>query len=150
MLSNIAIAGTRPLNVTRYLTHSVKYEKTILEASEKHDVDKDMIKAVISKESNWRKNAVGASNCKSFMQIQDGPTDPHRSIKAGTAMLARLYKKYGDWRIALSCYNYGERGFRRLHVTTTKYAETVLAYREQIKIIDRCMTPNYFYKAGLM
>jgi soluble lytic murein transglycosylase-like protein len=151
LLSNIATAGTyRQLNVTRYLKYSVKYEKTIVEASEKHSIDKDMIKAVISKESNWAAKAIGTGNCKSLMQVQNGPTDPHRSIKAGTAMLARLYKKYGDWRVALSCYNRGERGFRRLNTTTTKYAESVLAYCEQIKTIDRCMAMNYCYKVGLI
>jgi hypothetical protein len=41
------------------------------------------------------------------MQILHGPWDPAENVDIGVRMLARLYARFGSWKLALAAYNAG-------------------------------------------
>ena len=95
--------------------------------SDKHNIDPDLIAAVIWQESGGNPDAYSRSGAVGLMQVmpRDGlaaefqckngpcfagrPTiadlqDPEFNIKYGIKMLKRLYDHYGDYRSALRAY----------------------------------------------
>lgn len=100
------------------------YIKTIYKASKKHKIDPNLIKAVISVESNWDPRALG-DNGQSYglMQIKlttakdiSGLKDltgemlyrPGVNINLGTKYLAYQKKRYGNYEKAVAAYNAGQ------------------------------------------
>lgn len=109
------ISSARSINWKRFEKNSGKYdriiEKYIKVYSEKYDVDitPELVKAVISYESNWSVKAHNKnSNCIGLMQIKNGSHDPDKNIKCGISMLCKYLKRFdGDKHLALSAYNQG-------------------------------------------
>jgi hypothetical protein len=127
----------RNFNIKRYEKYSVKYESYIEGASKKYGIDKDIIKAVISYESNWSAKVIGSGNCVGLMQVKKGHTDAKRNIYSGTGILAHYLKKCnGDMLKALSAYNRGYAGFKRTKLPYTKYALNVIRFWYKIKCLD--------------
>jgi soluble lytic murein transglycosylase-like protein len=93
------------------------YSTFIAEASEKHGVNENLIKAVIATESGARPKAESARNAKGLMQLVDSTAtemgvknvwDPRENILGGAKYLSRLLEKFdGDEQLALASYNAG-------------------------------------------
>jgi len=89
----------------------------ISSASEKHGVPANLIKAVISVESNFNPNAKNPqSTAKGYMQLIDGTAkemgvknsyDPQQNIDGGTKYLALQMQKFGDMPSAVAAYYAG-------------------------------------------
>ena len=81
-----------------------------------YQVPKHLVISVIRHESNFNPRAVSPKGAKGLMQLMDmnskaariDPFNPDENIRAGTQMLARLMKKYGNVKLALAAYNAGE------------------------------------------
>ncbi len=94
-----------------------KYNEFIAEASEKHGVNENLIKAVIAAESGGRANAVSTQNAKGVMQLIDSTAtamgvrnvwDPRQNILGGVKYLAQLLDRFdGDEKLAVASYNAG-------------------------------------------
>ncbi len=106
------------------------YAKSIASASKKYDVPVELIKAVITIESNNFSKAKGKDNCKGLMQVKCGTYDTHRNIMSGTGILKHyLNKCKNDTAKALTAYNMGYTGmirYYRKHGHASNYAKRVL------------------------
>ena len=86
-------------------------------AARKHDVQPQLVRAVIERESAFRPCATSAKGAQGLMQLMPGtatdlmvrdPFDPAQNVDAGTRFLKQLIDKYnGDLAQALGAYNAG-------------------------------------------
>lgn len=95
----------------------IKIDDAILQASQKYKISEDLIRAVISVESNYDQYAVSKSGAMGLMQIipktsldlgLEKPFDIYENIDAGVKYLKSLLTRYnGDLEKSLAAYNAG-------------------------------------------
>ena len=106
------------------------YKNSIASASKKYDLPVELIKAIITVESNSYSKAKGKDNCKGLMQVKCGTYDSHRNIMNGTGILKHyLIKCKNDTAKAITAYNMGYTGMKRYyqkHGHASNYAKRVL------------------------
>lgn len=117
-----------------------RYRDEIAAAAAEHNVDSDLVTAVIHVESSFNPRAVSPKGAKGLMQIMPIPAKslgikdpfaPRENIRGGAHLLAQLTQKFGgDERLALAAYNAGEGAVRR-HNGVPPYPETQ-AYVEKV------------------
>ena len=127
-----------PRSTKLFLHH---YREEIVAAAREHDVDSDLVTAVIHAESSFNPLAVSPKGAKGLMQLMPLPAKslgvkdpfaPRENIRGGTSLLAQLRRKFnGDDRLALAAYNAGEGAVRRYngippYRETRAYVEKVL------------------------
>ncbi len=137
---------TRKSNTDRE-PHSA-YENHIRNACRIYpSVDPDLVKAVITVESNGNHNAVSSKGAKGLMQIMPetartlGATpdadlfDPATNIFLGTKYLDLLFTKFDDIRKVLIAYNAGPAALKwsNLPDETRKYVPKVLLEMETLR-----------------
>ena len=104
------------------------YEEAVLIYSEKYNVDKNLILAVIKAESNFNENAISNRNAIGLMQLMEETAkdvanknnieidnenikeelcDVYKNIEIGTAYIASLLQRYQNTEVALAAYNAG-------------------------------------------
>lgn len=93
-------------------------QQTILSAAGAHQIDPDLIRAVIKVESNFDAAAVSRAGAMGLMQLMpataldlnvQNPFDPSENIRAGTKFLSELVNRFdGDIRLGLAAYHAGE------------------------------------------
>jgi soluble lytic murein transglycosylase-like protein len=93
------------------------YDDIIDEAAQAHDVDADIIHAVIQTESGFNALAESPAGAQGLMQLMPAlqaefgvinPFEARQNIMAGTEYLKRLLKKHkGDVALTLASYNAG-------------------------------------------
>jgi len=94
-----------------------KWEKLISEASERYGVDKDLVTAVIARESAGNPRAISPKGAKGLMQLMDGTArdmgvaysfSPAENINGGVKYLKNMLDMFGgDQKLALASYNAG-------------------------------------------
>lgn len=99
-----------------------KYRPLVVEVADRHGVDPRLIAAIITVETRWDPDAVGAHGERGLMQILPSTgewlagvmgletydlSDPATSVEMGTFYLAALIREYGSVDVALSVYNGG-------------------------------------------
>ena len=107
------------------LAYPKKYSDYVELYAEQYDIPPHMLYAVIKTESGFdsaavsNKGAVGLmqfmpdtfdwlTNEMLFEHLADGMRyDPETSVRYGAWLLSHLYKRYGDWSVALAAYNAG-------------------------------------------
>ncbi|RJR33858.1 MAG: lytic transglycosylase domain-containing protein [Deltaproteobacteria bacterium] len=113
------------------------FESMIKNASVRHQVPEELVKAVIKVESNFNPQATSHMGAMGLMQLMPGtardlgvtrPYDPGQNINGGTKYLRELLDRYdGDVPKAVAAYNCGpgnvERG--RLPQETRSYLKLV-------------------------
>lgn len=94
----------------------------INDAAERYGVSPKLVNAVVKTESAGKSDAVSPKGAKGLMQLMpatakslgvDDPMDPAQNIEGGVKYLAQLIKKFGDEKLALAAYNWGEGNIRK-------------------------------------
>nr|CAA6800693.1 MAG: Unknown protein [uncultured Thiotrichaceae bacterium] len=111
-------AGCQVLSKKTLERKAKTYKKTIRSASSKYGVSQDLIKAVITVESCFRRKARGLAGEKGLMQLMPATArrfnvkrgyNSWQNVHGGTKYLSYLLKRYrGDTRRAVAAYNAGE------------------------------------------
>ena len=130
---------------TAPLSEKTPFQKIIIAAAARYNLDPDLIHSVIAIESNFNPKAVSPKNARGLMQlmpltaqrlgVQDS-FNPEQNIEGGTRYLSDLLRKYkNNLTLALAAYNAGPD-------TVDKYGHRVPPYLETMKYVQR-ITKTY-------
>jgi hypothetical protein len=99
------------------------YDLLIHEAAGRHDVDSDLIRAIIMVESQFNPSAKSKRGAKGLMQLMPVTAEgldvvdllnPHENVHAGTRYVKTLLDRFdGDVKLALAAYNAGPQSVIR-------------------------------------
>lgn len=127
---------------------NTEYDEYIKKASEIYGVDRNLIRAIIRRESSWNQNArswiKGKPGAIGLMQLMPGtatqmgvgnPWDPQQNIMGGTKYIKSMLDRYkGNETFALAAYNAGPGNVDKFHGVppfkeTQDYVKIVLGYK---------------------
>ena len=120
--------------------------EVVAAASDKHQIDADLISSVIHAESGFNPKALSPKGAQGLMQLMPGtasrlgvadPYDPFANVDAGTEYLRELLARYkGDIPKALAAYNAGPLRVEQYH-GVPPYHETRAYVTQVIKEFNR-------------
>lgn len=127
-------AASAPL-AAQQRPHKEKLERMVKETAERHNVDPDLVRAVVNVESGWNPSAVSRKGAFGLMQLVPGTAqrmgvndvfDPQQNLDGGVRYLHSLLDRYnGSLPLALAAYNAGEGAVDRYR-GVPNYRETRL------------------------
>ncbi len=119
-ISSIAVETTNEIGgsfLNRVKQRLNQFDEIINNASDKFNLDKSLIKSVITAESAGQVNAKSHVGAKGLMQLMDGTArdlgvsnsyDPEENIMGGARYLRQMLDKFNnDTNLALAAYNAG-------------------------------------------
>ena len=102
---------------------SGEIDAAIDKAAEKHNVDANLVRALIKQESNFNPSAVSNKGAMGLMQLMpetarelgvSNPFDPQQNVDAGVRHLKQMLENNkGDVRLGLAAYNAGQGAVNR-------------------------------------
>jgi soluble lytic murein transglycosylase-like protein len=123
--------GRVPVPVPHYLAELIR------EASAKHGVAKNLLAAVIFKESAFKTNAVSRIGAEGLMQLMPKTAkwlgvkdsfDPRQNVLGGTKYLRMMLDEFdGDVELALAAYNAGPQRVKKFGPAATEEAVEYVA-----------------------
>lgn len=94
-----------------------RYGSIVTDAARRHEVDPQLVNAVINQESGFQPNAVSKTGAIGLMQLMPDtakslgvkdPFNPEQNVEGGTTLLRGLLDRYhGQLDLALAAYNAG-------------------------------------------
>ena len=135
--------STRPELDFGRMSQVERFESIIARHADLHDVDANLIKAVIYTESGGNPQAVSRKGAGGLMQLMPATAselgvvdlfDPEQNIESGTLYLDNLLDRFQTPELALWAYNAGPEAVRRNHMPTEtqKYVPQVLRIRRYL------------------
>lgn len=124
------------------------YEDLIQSASQRHQLDADLIRAVIRAESNFNSSARSHKGAMGLMQLMPETArlhnvidayDPVDNIEGGVRHLRMLLGRYqGDLQLSLAAYNAGSQAVEKYRgippfLETRDYVRRVLQYYDSYR-----------------
>jgi len=94
-------------------------------AAKKYGIPPAMFRSLISAESSWNPNAGSSAGARGLTQVvpkwhpNADLSSPRGQLDYGAKHLGSLYKKYGNWKDALSVYNSGRPWSRGQNIAET-------------------------------
>jgi soluble lytic murein transglycosylase-like protein len=121
-ISSTVNPGYRNLAKGRQVSPA-EVDKAIEEAAQKHNVDPNLVRALVKVESNFNAHAVSRKGAMGLMQLMpqtartlnvSNPFDPQQNVDAGVRHLKELLNSYnGDVQLSLAAYNAGQGAVAR-------------------------------------
>lgn len=122
-------------------------DEIVTEIAEKFSIDANLVKAIITAESNCNPTAVSSRGAQGLMQLMPKtarelnvtkPLDPKENIVGGVKYIKGLLASYGDLRLALAAYNAGPGTVQKYagippYRETINYVKKVIRYYKQFK-----------------
>ncbi len=101
------------------------------EAARRHGVPVDLFLRLVQRESGWNPNAVSPKGAIGLAQLMPetaralgvDPRDPRQNLDGGARYLARQFRTFKSWRLALAAYNAGPEAVQA-HGGVPPYEET--------------------------
>ena len=128
-------------------------DAAIDKAASRHNVDPNLVRALVKVESNFNPNAVSRTGAMGLMQLMPqtarqlnlkNPFDPQENIDAGVRHLKQLLDNYGgDVRLSLAAYNAGSGAVSRSR-GIPNFAETRNYVRRITNIYSGDLGGSYF------
>jgi len=122
--------------------YSGKYRGQFLEmaraAARRHNIPEDLFARLVQQESGWNPKARSHKGAMGLAQLMPqtaralgvNADDPYENLEGGARYLARQYREFGSWRLALAAYNAGPQAVKK-YGGVPPYKET----RNYVKII---------------
>lgn len=120
----------------------MRYTALIDAEAARHDLDPELVHAVIRAESNYRSKAKSPAGACGLMQLMPATArrfgvtdiwDPEQNIRGGIAYLRFLVERFdGDLNLVLAAYNAGEGA-------VAKYGNRIPPYRETRTYVSRVL-----------
>lgn len=132
-------------------------DAAIDQAASRHNVDPNLVRALVKVESNFNPNAVSRKGAMGLMQLMPqtarqmkltNPFDPQQNIDAGVRHLKQLLENYGgDVRLSLAAYNAGSGAVARSG-GIPRFAETQKYVRRITNLYSGGLGTPYFTGAS--
>ncbi|NRB16999.1 MAG: lytic transglycosylase domain-containing protein [Rhodobacteraceae bacterium] len=118
-----------------HLPYSGNYRGEYLDmarsAARQHGVPEELFLRLVQQESNWNPNAKSHKGALGLAQLMPAtarslgvdPQKPQQNLEGGARYLARQYRKFGTWKLALAAYNAGPQAVEK-HGGIPPYRET--------------------------
>jgi soluble lytic murein transglycosylase-like protein len=125
-----------------------KLQSIIMEAANEHEIDPDLIKAIIWAESSFNPKAVSQKGALGLMQLMPSTAkaldvedclNPENNVDAGVRYFKQLMHEFdGDEKLALAAYNAGSSKVREYNgvppfEATRYYIKKVMKYYRKLK-----------------
>lgn len=124
---------------------SASYEELIRLASGRHNVDADLIRAVIKAESDFNSSARSNKGAMGLMQLMPDTArlhnvndayDPNENVEGGVRHLKMLLERYqGDFTLSLAAYNAGSGAVEK-HGGIPPFSETKEYVRRVLRFYE--------------
>ena len=165
--ANVRAARSAAAEVDRYLGKSTpgqnssagrgftqrEVEVAIDQAAARHNVDRNLVRALVKVESNFNPNAVSPKGAMGLMQLMPetarrlnvtNPFNPEENVDAGVRHLKHLLESYGgDVPLSLAAYNAGSGAVAR-NRGIPNYGETRSYVRRITGLYGGKLGNNYF------
>ncbi len=118
------------------------YQNLVSDAARRHELDPNLLSAVIGQESGFHADAVSKAGALGLMQLMPdtarslgvtNPLDPQQNVEGGSALLRQLLDRYhGRVDLALAAYNAGTGAVDRYggippYAETQSYVKNILS-----------------------
>lgn len=119
-------------------TYRGRYLAMARAAAQRHGVPQDLFLRLVQQESGWNAGALSPKGAIGLAQLMPetaarlgvNPRDPYENLDGGARYLARQYRAFRSWRLALAAYNAGPKAVEK-HGGVPPYEET----RNYVKVI---------------